>query len=837
MSRSGKKRRPATTSPPATDSRTVDVDILHARSAIPTVVVALAVLLLVAFGSMVFGGAEPVAVDTAAANAHKVWLESRWDAGEFPEWYPDILLGMPSYPSFVWTPASPLSWVHTTFDLNRGGRYVVWLFAGGVGAFFLFRRWGASVPAAFVATVSLVFTPYIFGLVNAGHSSKLMALAFAPLVWLAVESVVAKRSLLAVGLAAWAIALQLWANHPQIVFYTWLLLGPYVVLRWWFDDGRTWRAPAALAAAFALAALMVALPYGPVQAYSAESTRGAASVLGDSVGSGTQSWEYATAWSFHPRELISLIFPSFFGLQAETYWGFVPFTQSSHSTGTVAFLLAVLGVTVTAGWRRWFLVVAAAVVLVIGFGRHFPILYAPLYNGFPFFDKFRVPSMIYAMLPLVAAFAMLPALDKIANRSADMVSRSRLLVVAAFAFGVSALIGLGGFGGLGSNLADMGWFHKMFNPSLERPSFEMIATRRALLFSDLLRGSLLALVVVVVAMFRLRGRVGALPFWGIVLVLLGIDLFTVDRPFYNPEPKSEAAAISRVSDTLASAILELDDHPRVLPIELVPQQTPDGRTTLVVSGILQSNDYGFHRIGSVGGYHPASLRRMKDFTLSGAWRNPALWRGLGIDAVVFHARVSGVPESFWEDLAAQYPETTLVHHESGSTGAVAVLALSGGLGDAYVVAEPNVVSGGREQLLRVSSETFDPAREAIVDAPVASGGGGEVTGIVRADERVEVSVSGGGGLLVLTDAFATGWTATVDGAEVGVVPVNHVLRGVPVTAGDHRVVFEYRDTVFERSRVLHNVGRVLALLAIVVGLAMRLRRRDGAVPVAEPAAS
>jgi hypothetical protein len=47
------------------------------------------------------------------------------------------------------------------------------------------------------------------------------------------------------------------------------------------------------------------------------------------------------------------------------------------------------------------------------------------------------------------------------------------------------------------------------------------------------------------------------------------------------------------------------------------------------------------------------------------------------------------------------------------------------------------------------------------------------------------------GLVVSNEIFAPGWTATVDGRPTKLVRANYLLRGVPVTAGRHRIAFRY----------------------------------------------
>ncbi|MBL8753819.1 MAG: YfhO family protein, partial [Planctomycetes bacterium] len=58
--------------------------------------------------------------------------------------------------------------------------------------------------------------------------------------------------------------------------------------------------------------------------------------------------------------------------------------------------------------------------------------------------------------------------------------------------------------------------------------------------------------------------------------------------------------------------------------------------------------------------------------------------------------------------------------------------------------------------------------------------------------RVELDVAAGAApWLVLTDTFLPGWTATVDGASVPIVRVDHAFRGIALPANACRVAFTY----------------------------------------------
>jgi len=80
------------------------------------------------------------------------------------------------------------------------------------------------------------------------------------------------------------------------------------------------------------------------------------------------------------------------------------------------------------------------------------------------------------------------------------------------------------------------------------------------------------------------------------------------------------------------------------------------------------------------------------------------------------------------------------------------------------------------------------------------------------------------GLLVLSDLFYPGWTATVstDGGPPAVVPIfrtNRIMRGVALPGGKHRIIFVYRPPLFY-------AGAAISVLAwIAAGLALVRRRR------------
>lgn len=85
-------------------------------------------------------------------------------------------------------------------------------------------------------------------------------------------------------------------------------------------------------------------------------------------------------------------------------------------------------------------------------------------------------------------------------------------------------------------------------------------------------------------------------------------------------------------------------------------------------------------------------------------------------------------------------------------------------------------------------------------------------------ERVEIRTrSEQPAFLVLSDSYYPGWQVQIDGAAADIYPTNALLRGVPVPAGEHTVVFEYRPSSWQRGVRWSGVGLAIWLITLVGG--------------------
>ena len=791
------------------------------------------------YAAMVLGGKEPPAPDTAACRPFSLWGEQvQQELGKAPDWYPYILSGMPSYGSYTYTPRSPFNPMALTQRLcggNRGAYYWILLSLAGLALFAFLRRQGFSRPASVIAALLFSMTPYFPGIVAAGHSTKLEALCLLPAFLLALDMFLDRPAAGRAAFLAGTVALLAWANHPQVVFYGLLVGCLYAVSVLVVEKrgaGRGYRLRLAgfgLAAA-ALAAGMATEPFLAVREYAPWSIRGAAAVGASGSGVG---WDYATAWSFHPRELVAFLFPGWFGLQGQTYWGPMPFTQSTHYFGVAAVVLAVFGLARARGPRRWIWGGISLFVLLVGFGRFLPLVYGPMYHLVPFFNRFRVPSMMYSILPLCLAFPVAAGLDALlaapgaaavpgraaggakrqgtAPVSAPATVTRRLLLAGAVLVVLWVVLALGARGALSGPNA-------LLRPEevgrLDSGRMQGLQGERlSLLERSLAQGMIVLLLGLgILALRRFRS---AAPWIGLLagVVIVG-DVVLVGRSFYHVEPRAAA----RDSLPLPEACAFLARQPgtfRILPANSRANST-----------LFRSNAFGLVRLESIGGYHTARLRAYADLVDANLISQPAVLSMLNVRFILSPTRIDGLG--------------TPLHQSDGF-----VYPWPDSLPRAWAVRKVEPVADFSALTRRFESDSFRPGEMALAypgQGPSRgdyASAGVTLSGRGPGSLRLRVEAEGDAFVVLSEIAYPPGWTATVDGRPAPIHRVDHVLMGVEVPAGGHDVVFAMQAPARLRgvraSRLAAGLALVLAAAAISHDRMSRRRSRAGQSAESAPA--
>lgn len=86
--------------------------------------------------------------------------------------------------------------------------------------------------------------------------------------------------------------------------------------------------------------------------------------------------------------------------------------------------------------------------------------------------------------------------------------------------------------------------------------------------------------------------------------------------------------------------------------------------------------------------------------------------------------------------------------------------------------------------------------------------------VLESASEVRVNVPDGPpGILVLADQWYPGWTATVNGVNTPVIPVDATFRGVEIGGGEQEVVFQYRPVSFRNGLII----TAIALTVLILG--------------------
>jgi hypothetical protein len=165
----------------------------------------------------------------------------------------------------------------------------------------------------------------------------------------------------------------------------------------------------------------------------------------------------------------------------------------------------------------------------------------------------------------------------------------------------------------------------------------------------------------------------------------------------------------------------------------------------------------------------------------------------------------------------------------------------------FVVSHQETIGAASAELDAVTAPGFDGRGTAVTSVsipglPQSSGASAPAGSSAHFQhygaERVVIDAAATApSVLVLTDTFYPGWTATVDGRSVPIQEVDYLLRGVRIGPGRHTIVFEYKPESFEIGWIVSVIS-----LAVVLGLAAsaevaRRRRRAGRRPADGPPAS
>jgi hypothetical protein len=812
--------------------------------------IVLLALLALLYPAAMFHGEVFASPDADNAAAFRTIGDASLASGHYPLWNPYLFCGMPTFGSlayvrFVYLPALPLEFLQGPVGLPPTTWLFVHLLFGGLGMVYLLRRWDVPLAGQLLGAVVWILLPKVVAWGVHGHGSKLIAAMYLPWILAFGWRVLAGRGWIAVGGLALLLGLQILRGHVQITYYTLVAVGWIALVNVVWPLGgevseqarerllRTGQLAVGIALGFLIGAVLLL----PVREYAALSIRGAAAGAG-----GGAAYDYAVGWSLAPAELSTLVLPAAAGFGKATYFGLMPFTDYPNYVGFLLLVLATISALVA---RRRRLAVALGVLalgsLLVAFGRHF-VLYRLLYEILPYFNKFRVPSMILILMGLVIAALAGVGLGYLARQ--PLAGRRFVGPLIGGLAVVGALLLIGGTTGLaeGAYRSNIDWLAARQGKTV--PDVLFVEAWR-LHRQDLIRiGLVLVTAAAALALarrnetFRRRGLA-----WVIVALVVG-DMMMVDRRIVAPERSLvEVAVDSRGRPQLVAASrLSRPYRPEAGPT--VPPDAVAALTAAVGHDRLwplgrpaDDNRFMRARLRSLGGYHPAKLAayetiRRRLYTSEQPAGHLADW--LAGRVVVLEAPLPEAAFPYLRSLGADLAPEPIF-----DAGPVAYANLSAlpraRLVTGWVARDTLPYGQSLEAFLdAIQSGRHDYRTQVVLDeapkpAPAAATAPLPAPVFVR-DGLDEVALTTDApvpALLLLADMDAPGWRVSVDDEARPLLRADLVLRAVALPAGPHTVRFSYRDPSVQRGLIVSVVGLAGVLVALSAGWWTSSRRAVG----------
>lgn len=794
---------------------------------------AAAVWLVVAvlYPGPVFLGETFRSADAGNADAFAKVGNAARARGDYPHWNPYLFAGMPTFGSLAYVPGLyPPAALFTFLQGTLGMPPLTWMIGhlvfGGLGMAWLLSRWRLPMSSLLLGAALFLLFPQVVAWGVHGHGSKLGAAMYLP--WIAGWTLRALdgASLRAAGMLGLLTGLQLLRGHFQISYYTlavaawlaaWGTVRPFEAALKALPPATRARRLGAVAGGIALGFLVGAVLLVPVQDYAHISIRGQ-----DQAGGGGVGLDYASGWALSPSEIGTFVLPAAAGFGQATYLGLMPFNDYPNYYGFLWLALAALGFA-RGGRSLWGALVALSVLAVfVSFGTFGFGLYELLYKALPYFNKFRVPSMILVVPAFALALLAARGLARLGEGAAPG-GRPLLLPLALGACGLLLLAG--GAAGL---------FEGPYRSSLA--ALAASAQRQAppvLLDAawDLHRASLVRIGLVLLAaagalflaarnaVFRARGLA-----W-VLLALAAVDLLGVDRLVVRPE--TGLVAVERGAD--GQARLGPAPQLQVAPAgERGEGPTPGAAELVAAAGHDRVWPLGEHQqrntwladgVRSLGGYHPAKLAGYEAVRKRLYADMPAgrLANWLGARLVVLDGRLSPDQLPVLAQIGCEVDPEPLPAGEAWAYRNRSALprarlvdawqpapaAGAGALG-AFLdrIQAGQVDVAGVVHLDRAPEPAPQPAAQPLPAPQFVEDGLDRV--VLRAAAPTPA-------VLVLADMNAPGWTVTVNGRPAELLTADMLLRAVALPAGEHTVEFTYRDGSYRRGLALTIVGAVLTL--------------------------
>jgi hypothetical protein len=789
-----------------------------------------------------FGGKTLQSGDIIATKAMNSYLEIEREG--YTLWNPLIFTGMPAYTiavdfkwfNLIYVVITTVRNIFTSFFEIEYTQWTFYLILLSFTMFLLMKHLTKNTLISLFSALSVSFSTGIIVFLFIGHVTKLTSLCMFPLIFLLLLRLQNKITLLDILLLIISLQLLLLGFHVQIIFYTFFAVAIYFI--YFFVRSiikkeselrnNILKSSGIFIGATIIAVLMQSDNVTQIYEYTPYSTRGTEGILEktkqETVKAESDYYEYHTNWSFSPEEIATFIVPSFYGfgnttykgsltnereVDVNTYFGQMPFVDVAMYMGVVVFFLALFAV-----FTRWkeplvqFFSILAFIALLVSFGKNFPVLFDILFYYLPYFNKFRVPSMILVIVQLSVPILAGLGLMKMISLSKESNGLIKILKNISISFSIIFVLSLL----LNGAISD--WFTSRVNDyaaSIQqtRPQYaqQFIALSEfmaEMFTTDMILAFLFLTITMWLGFFVSKKKLSPDLFVAAVIIITLIDLWRIDArgAQYIENPQIENIFIE--PDYISVIKKQDDKNPfRILNIKQDGSYGSLNRNSNFNAYFLLEDFYGY------SGIKPRAYQDYMDIV---GPVNETLWRMLNVKYIV-----ADKPIPFQGFRLLEQTEKSYTYLNQNALPRLYFVD--------SVASKPAI-----EVINMVKQNSFDPKQVAfleeknlMVDPPDST------ASIIIAkylEDRVEaeVTASGNNYLFFGNIYVAPGWKASVDGNESEIFKTNHGYMGIIVPEGKHKISFNYAPASFYLTKYIVLILSSLTLAGLIVVVFLNLRK-------------
>ncbi len=794
-----------------------------------------------------------------------------------PLWTNSMFGGMPAYQISTLYPGNWLTHLDAAFKLfmpHPSG----YLFLYFLGFFILLLCLKIDPWLAIIGAIAYGLSSYFLIIIEAGHNSKANALGYLPALLGGIILLFNGRIWLGFALTALFTAMELNANHVQISYYGYILIG-FVVLGYFISaiKSKSIKSFGIALSLFIVSTLLGVLPNAGnlmcTNEYGKLSTRGKSDLtINENLEKNTKNAtsgldkDYATQWSYGVGETFTFLIPDFKGgpsnsiqkadanalkkvnpefkeqvASMSSYFGDQPFTSGPVYIGAIIIFLAFIGMFIVKNNLKWSLFAVTLLTIALSWGSNYPWLSDFFMDHIPDYNKFRAVSMILVVaeltIPLLAIMAVNELIkNKNWNEKINLRIYSKGLELKKIFFISFAVIGgfcllcylipsvFNSFQVNNEEKILVNEYVKGGNPESQVKPFvaqmmpELEKAREAIFRADAFRSFIFILLAAIFIYLFFTNKIKKEILLSALGLFVLIDLWTVDTRYLDEKsfvPKSQN-------------LLDLTQKSEADEIILSDKSLNKRVLNLGVNTFNDASTSYYHQ--SIGGYHGAKLKKYQeliDFHLTKE-----------INTFYAGASKALAQDTTMNDLMSQLNVINMLNTKyfivpGRERGTVIPFKNRQANGNAWFIKNVKTVPNSDDEIIalyKTNTKTEVVIQNKFkqeINYKDSYPGEGiiQLTGY-EPNHLVYDSQTANEEMAVFSEIYYPfGWNAYIDGQLKPHASADYVLRTMVIPAGKHKIEFKFEPKTYQTGNSIAMIGSALLFLSVGLGIYFEFKNK------------